>query len=167
MPKRALQGVCDAATGLEFDGSMGGDGWFGVNCDPLGNVVELELPENNLNGPFPVPVVLLESLKSLWLENNNLEGPLPADLFPEMNLKTTFVDPTKDIATPVRFGVHTRDKCENDHDCSFQGLDPLQSRRAWCAPSAAGLSSLQDAVFFLSLFGRLVPSAAQIEQADS
>lgn len=103
MPRFALAAIYYATGGNEWLDTKGWltntpicDDWRGVNCDQLGKVVELELPDNNLKGPFPVPVVLLESLKSLWLENNNLEGPLPVDLFPEMtNLQFLYVQHNK------------------------------------------------------------------------
>lgn len=42
------------------------EGWFGVTCDDEGNVVELELSNNNLQGEIPLVLVHLEHLMSLW-----------------------------------------------------------------------------------------------------
>eukprot|EP00977_Amphora_coffeiformis_P012460 scaffold3077_cov162-Amphora_coffeaeformis.AAC.19 len=60
------------------------EGWFGVNCDNKGNVVELELTENNLKGEIPLVLVFLEHLKVLWLNDNQLEGQVPTNVFPRM-----------------------------------------------------------------------------------
>ena len=81
------------------------DGWFGITCDIRGNVLEVELPKNNLKGPFPVPLILLKSLNSLWLENNSLEGYLPESAFPEMpNLQFLYLQHNKFTGTiPTTF----------------------------------------------------------------
>jgi len=61
------------------------DGWFGVNCDNHGNVLEIDLSENNLRGEIPLVLVLIEHLQVLWLNGNTLEGWVPENVFPRMN----------------------------------------------------------------------------------
>ena len=60
------------------------EGWFGVDCDNQGNMVELDLGSNNLKGEIPVVLVLLEHLLALWFDNNHLEGQVSPTLFPAM-----------------------------------------------------------------------------------
>lgn len=73
------------------------DGWYGVVCDKLGNVVELELSENNLLGDFPAgPLSLLKTIDSIRLDNNQLEGNLPDEFFETMpNLQFLYVQHNK------------------------------------------------------------------------
>lgn len=54
--------------------------WFGVSCDPKGNVSVLNLPKLNLNGTLSPSIAKLDSLRQVRLENNNLEGSVPPDL---------------------------------------------------------------------------------------
>src|SRR5690606_8872238 len=44
------------------------DAWFGVRCDERGQVVQLQLRSNNLQGPLPESIGRLTSLVNLCLE---------------------------------------------------------------------------------------------------
>ena len=46
--------------------------WYGVTIDDLGNVVEIDLYRNNLNGIIPVEIGKLTNLKKLFL--NGVKG---------------------------------------------------------------------------------------------
>mmetsp|Transcript_28312 Transcript_28312/g.77725 ORF Transcript_28312/g.77725 Transcript_28312/m.77725 type:complete len:412 (+) Transcript_28312:115-1350(+) len=48
------------------------------------HLVELDLAQNNLQGPIPPALALLEHLHVLWLEENELTGPLDSTIFGNM-----------------------------------------------------------------------------------
>ena len=54
--------------------------WRGVTTDASGRVVQLVLPENQLNGTIPTELGDLKSLVLLSLSSNNLSGVLPPEL---------------------------------------------------------------------------------------
>ena len=54
--------------------------WEGVTCNDKGEVVKIELAENNLQGQLPDIFHAFPSLKQLILRSNNLEGELPRSL---------------------------------------------------------------------------------------
>jgi len=61
------------------------DTWFGVATDSIGNVTELRLPGNRLNGRIPPELGMLESLKFLdfgmyYANSNSLTGSIPPEL---------------------------------------------------------------------------------------
>ena len=56
------------------------DQWYGVTVDEIGQVIELDLSENELSGPIPVELGHLGHLERLWLYDNQLTGPIPAEL---------------------------------------------------------------------------------------
>lgn len=60
------------------------DGWYGVECDVDGNIVNLELRGNGLMGEMPLALVLLPTLQALWFDENKMTGRLPADVFPRL-----------------------------------------------------------------------------------
>lgn len=51
--------------------------WFGVNCDMWGNVVELDLGFNELNGLLPRELALLQKIQEVDFHGNDLQGVLP------------------------------------------------------------------------------------------
>ncbi len=53
--------------------------WFGVRTNSSGEVVRLELPRNNLQGPLPAELCHLASLGVLDLRYNGLTGNLPPE----------------------------------------------------------------------------------------
>ncbi|ETR73625.1 MAG: hypothetical protein OMM_00802 [Candidatus Magnetoglobus multicellularis str. Araruama] len=61
--------------------------WFGVNCED-GNIVRLNLSNNQLNGTIPAELGQLSSLQSLILSNNQLTGSLSAELGQLSNLQS-------------------------------------------------------------------------------
>ena len=54
-------------------------GWYGVSVSN-GDVVDLQLPGNNLRGTLPISLGDLRALYRLSLQNNLLTGPIPATL---------------------------------------------------------------------------------------
>jgi len=64
--------------------------WYGVTCDNLGNVIELDLFNNNLVGTVPQTMEQLDKLRTLKLMNNSLSGTFP-DIWTEMTAME-FVD---------------------------------------------------------------------------
>jgi len=55
--------------------------WLGIGCDGEGQVVSIDLVDNDLSGPFPVGIVRnWPFLRSVRLERGNLRGALPPDL---------------------------------------------------------------------------------------
>jgi len=64
--------------------------WYGVTCDNLGNVIELDLFNNNLVGTVPALLSDLYKLRVLKLMNNTLSGTFP-DIWTDMTAME-FVD---------------------------------------------------------------------------
>ena len=52
--------------------------WEGVTCDNEGNVISIELKNNNLCGALPDVFSAFPALRKLNISNNNLTGKLPA-----------------------------------------------------------------------------------------
>lgn len=68
------------------------DTWFGVMTDSGGNVTELRLPGNRLNGRIPPELGMLESLKFLdfgmyYANSNSLTGSIPPEIGNLRNLE--------------------------------------------------------------------------------
>jgi|GEM_PF-1960795 len=57
--------------------------WYGVSCDNLGNVIGLDLFNNNLIGTVPASMAELDKLRVLKLMNNTLSGTFP-DIWTDM-----------------------------------------------------------------------------------
>ena len=53
--------------------------WFGITCQG-NNIVEIQLPNNNLEGNLPPEIGDFPTLKLLDLSNNLLEGPIPPEI---------------------------------------------------------------------------------------
>ena len=54
--------------------------WYGITTDDQGNVIGINLQDNNLNGSIPPELGDLPTLRSLDLGRNPLSGTLPASL---------------------------------------------------------------------------------------
>ncbi|HYI09386.1 MAG TPA: fibronectin type III domain-containing protein [Thermoanaerobaculia bacterium] len=86
--RAALLAIHDATGGANWtnrDGWGGAEGtecdWYGVACsEDGGNVTDLELYVNNLDGTLPAAIGNLTKLRNLQLWQNNLRGPLPNEL---------------------------------------------------------------------------------------
>lgn len=73
--------------------------WYGVSTDNTGQVVGLDLADNNLNGSLPPILAILSDLRSLNLSGNvSLTGPLPR-AFLKLNLKVLHLAGT-DLCAP-------------------------------------------------------------------
>jgi len=51
--------------------------WYGIKCDYLGQIIEVDLSTNNLQGKLPQDLVALTNLKQLRLNNNQLIDTIP------------------------------------------------------------------------------------------
>ncbi|MEM9546578.1 MAG: M12 family metallo-peptidase [Bacteroidota bacterium] len=60
-----LNGACDYCN------------WYGVTCDYQGNIVKIDLSNNNLNGMLPQDLVALNNLEELYLKSNLLFDTIP------------------------------------------------------------------------------------------
>lgn len=81
----ALEGLFNATTGDGWTNAAGWNtaadlgSWHGVTVED-GRVRSLDLPGNDLTGPFPTSLVTLAQLQQLDLSGNDLAGKLPADI---------------------------------------------------------------------------------------
>ncbi|RAK00123.1 putative secreted protein (Por secretion system target) [Larkinella arboricola] len=75
---------------VQKDNWLTGDspcGWYGVTCNDSGQVVQLQLPRNQLIGPIPSSLAALTSLQLLDLSDNQLNGSIPDSFSALKNLK--------------------------------------------------------------------------------
>ncbi|MEM9601701.1 MAG: hypothetical protein AAGA11_02455 [Pseudomonadota bacterium] len=80
----ALQALYTATSGADW---VDADGWSasetiacdatGITCDANGNVLEIFLVDNGLNGPLPSSLPALRTLRGLVLNRNSLTGTVP------------------------------------------------------------------------------------------
>nr|XP_016441111.1 PREDICTED: receptor-like kinase TMK3 [Nicotiana tabacum] len=54
--------------------------WFGISCNPKGQVTIVNLQKKNLTGALSPSLANLDSLLEVHLEGNSLHGPIPANL---------------------------------------------------------------------------------------
>lgn len=66
--------------------------WFGVGCDENGLITSLTLSNNNLNGPIPADLSILENVHTIEMHKNSLNGELPSSLFEMKELKILYLD---------------------------------------------------------------------------
>ena len=66
--------------------------WYGVATDTYGNVTNLELEDNNLNGEIPAELSNLSNLKVLALGSNQLAGEIPVELSNLSSLRVLALD---------------------------------------------------------------------------
>eukprot|EP01117_Protostelium_nocturnum_P020712 TRINITY_DN946_c0_g1_i1.p1 TRINITY_DN946_c0_g1~~TRINITY_DN946_c0_g1_i1.p1 ORF type:complete len:338 (-),score=108.98 TRINITY_DN946_c0_g1_i1:219-1232(-) len=64
--------------------------WYGIKCDSEGNITELTLSRNGLNGQMKFSIGLIRSLRILDLSHNAILGKIPPTLS-QLN-KLTFLD---------------------------------------------------------------------------
>ena len=80
--------------------------WYGIMgslppaCDNLGNVVALQVQNNDLSGTIPGEVALLSDLKFLLLNNNPLSGPIPPSLRTLTHLQVLAISSTR-VTGPI------------------------------------------------------------------
>ena len=55
--------------------------WHGVVCDENGEVLELQLVNNNLAGALPSEIGLLSELEILSIQDNNISGSIPIEFY--------------------------------------------------------------------------------------
>ncbi|MDF1697511.1 MAG: M12 family metallo-peptidase [Saprospiraceae bacterium] len=51
--------------------------WYGVQCNYLGEIIEINLENNNLQGSIPIDLTALSNLQRLKLNNNGLTDTIP------------------------------------------------------------------------------------------
>ena len=66
--------------------------WYGVLTNQDGEVIELDLSDNNLRGPILADLGQLASLKRLLLNRNEMTGTIPPELGALSNLESLVVD---------------------------------------------------------------------------
>ena len=76
------------------------DQWYGVHTHN-GYVTLLTLGNNNLAGPIPAAIALLDSLELLDLHANALTGPIPSALGRLRNLGALFLDNNAGLSGPL------------------------------------------------------------------
>ncbi|MYI43502.1 MAG: hypothetical protein F4113_06190 [Rhodothermaceae bacterium] len=74
--------------------------WSRVETDAEGNVTELWLTRNNLEGPLPPSLGLLRNLEVLALYSNRLSGPIPPELGNLTQLKELLL-PSNELSGPI------------------------------------------------------------------
>jgi len=63
-----------------FEGNPCTNNWWGIKCDGDGNINQIILPSNNLQGTIPPQIGDLPNLSMLALFNNYITGTLPEEL---------------------------------------------------------------------------------------
>jgi len=58
--------------------------WYGVTCDPAGEITEVDLSSNGLTGDIHLAWNLLDECGSLFFSDNYLTGPIPGKAFGNM-----------------------------------------------------------------------------------
>jgi hypothetical protein len=53
------------------------DEWYGVTCDRTGNVINIDLPNNNLAGSFPTNIGRFPKLRQLDVSQNKISNGIP------------------------------------------------------------------------------------------
>ncbi|KAK9156427.1 hypothetical protein Sjap_003907 [Stephania japonica] len=54
--------------------------WFGITCNPNGDVVQISLKSLDLQGPLPTYFQSLKFLETLVISSTNLSGPIPPEI---------------------------------------------------------------------------------------
>lgn len=67
------------------------DEWYGVTTNDFGRIIQLDLSNNQLNGPIPAELGSVSELTRLFLFGNNLNGEIPNELGNISNLKSVFL----------------------------------------------------------------------------
>lgn len=123
--REALVGIYSSAGGLNWNNNSGwlGDtgsecSWYGVVCSG-GQVVGLDLSNNQLSGTISSKLVELTNLAELILSNNKLNGSIPAWLL-DLNISTFEYD-NAFLSQSAEFSA-IRDY-ENGFRFSFQNID--------------------------------------------
>ena len=79
--------------------------WFGVSTDPSGNVIALDLEDNDLDGTIPMDLASLILLQRLNLADNDLTGSIPSQLGNLSNLDSLSLhDNSLDGEVPEQLG---------------------------------------------------------------
>jgi len=73
--------------------------WGGIECDTTNHVAKISLQSNNLKGPIPPEIGLLENLYDLTMEENELTGTLPESIVKLAALKFLDLDHNKLVGT--------------------------------------------------------------------
>lgn len=77
------------------------DNWYGVTTNANGDVIELDLTNNNLSGALPQEIGFLAELKVLKLGFNKLRGTLPSSVGSMIDLEEIFLfDNAFDLPIP-------------------------------------------------------------------
>ena len=58
--------------------------WYGITCDPAGEITEVDLSSNGLTGDIHLAWNLLDECGSLFFSDNYLTGPIPGKAFGNM-----------------------------------------------------------------------------------
>ncbi|MFK7849108.1 MAG: leucine-rich repeat domain-containing protein [Rhodothermales bacterium] len=61
--------------------------WYGVNASDDGQIIEIDLENNNLNGELPVAIGGFPFLRRISLRDNNLTGQIPEEIALSSNLE--------------------------------------------------------------------------------
>lgn len=88
------------------------DDWYGVNARN-GRVTLLTLGRNNLAGPIPAAIGLLDSLELLDLRANALTGPVPAAVGRMRDLGALFLDDNPGLTGPLPPGMGNMSRLRN------------------------------------------------------
>ena len=91
--REALVALYDAMDGANWTRSDNWDTdaplerWYGVELDDNGQVIELDLSNNQLSGTIPAEIANLTHLEELSLDGNQLRGPIPPEIGNLANLE--------------------------------------------------------------------------------
>ncbi|MEM9052940.1 MAG: hypothetical protein AAGC47_12880, partial [Bacteroidota bacterium] len=102
--------------------------WSGVFVDPSGNIIELSLAGNNLEGPLTVDIAGLPYLERLDISRNSLEGSIPEEITQLSNLALLEIDRNYFDGLPDLTAISSLENLSLTHNMfDFEDLLPNRS----------------------------------------
>merc|ERR1712151_414943 len=91
--------------------------WFGVKCDADGNISELDLQNNALNGVIPPEIELLANIETIDLSSNSISGAIVENIT-ALDSLSKFYLPIMCFQNPNIFRRHVKPSFQSNHWCN-------------------------------------------------